>query len=202
MDIKIKVQNKTGEITELMATETNPFPEVVEGEIIDWECAESGTVTFFLNKMNDLDTARELAELSYDQLLDRYYETTGEDYFKDMDSLEAEFGRMPEDKMSEEFDVNYHFYRFEKDGKLHSYTKHEVYNIEAEYISQVMMDDWYLPYMAYKIAADYSPVIRQRGDLEPRMRDDDDFLDIYVWALKSMLADAYVAGLKDGEDFL
>ena len=43
-----------------------------------------------------------------------------------------------------------------------------------------------------------APVIsvEQRGDLETRMRDDDDFFEVAVWEIKAALTAAYEAGRK------
>lgn len=41
--------------------------------------------------------------------------------------------------------------------------------------------------------------VKERGDLETRYCDDDDFLDIAVWCLKAALEEAYELGLKEGQ---
>ena len=38
--------------------------------------------------------------------------------------------------------------------------------------------------------------VEQRGDLETRMRDDDDFFEVAVWEIKAALTAAYEAGRK------
>lgn len=48
-----------------------------------------------------------------------------------------------------------------------------------------------------KIAKEYSTEIEERGDLETRMDDSEDFLEISVWGLKKMLEEAYKLGLKE-----
>lgn len=45
-----------------------------------------------------------------------------------------------------------------------------------------------------EIAKKYSYQVEVRGDLEKRMHDAEDFLDIAVWSLKKMLEDAYELG--------
>lgn len=45
-----------------------------------------------------------------------------------------------------------------------------------------------------KIAMENSVVVEERGDLERRWNDEEDFLDISVWGLKVMLEQAYQLG--------
>lgn len=45
-----------------------------------------------------------------------------------------------------------------------------------------------------KIAMENSVVVEERGDLERRWNDEEDFLDISVWGLKAMLEQAYQLG--------
>lgn len=45
-----------------------------------------------------------------------------------------------------------------------------------------------------EIAKKNSYLIRERGDLEKRNNDSEDFLDISVWSLKQMLKEAYELG--------
>lgn len=45
-----------------------------------------------------------------------------------------------------------------------------------------------------KIATDCIVAVEFRGDLEARMRDDDDFFEVGVWELKKALLEAYEAG--------
>lgn len=45
-----------------------------------------------------------------------------------------------------------------------------------------------------EIAKKYCYQVEVRGDLEARMNDSDDFLDIAVWGLKGMLEEAYELG--------
>ena len=49
------------------------------------------------------------------------------------------------------------------------------------------------------IAMKHSCAVRERGDLEPRHSDSEDFLDVAVWSLKAALEDAYELGLKEGQ---
>lgn len=44
------------------------------------------------------------------------------------------------------------------------------------------------------IAKEYSYDVHERGDLETRHNDTEDFLDISVWGLKAMLEEAYNLG--------
>ncbi|MCM1315441.1 MAG: hypothetical protein NC205_00315 [Prevotella sp.] len=48
-----------------------------------------------------------------------------------------------------------------------------------------------------KIAMECIIAVEHRGDLETRMRDDDDFFEIAVWELKNALLKAYEAGRKN-----
>ena len=50
-----------------------------------------------------------------------------------------------------------------------------------------------------KIAIENSYIIEERGDLETRHSDSEDFLDISVWSLREMLKQAYELGKKDGQ---
>ena len=52
------------------------------------------------------------------------------------------------------------------------------------------------PLLSLKIAKIYSATIRERGDLEERNSDSEDFIDISVWGLKKMLEQAYALGAK------
>lgn len=47
-----------------------------------------------------------------------------------------------------------------------------------------------------EIAKRNSINIEERGDLERRWRDSEDFLDISVWEIKAMLEEAYKLGAK------
>lgn len=49
----------------------------------------------------------------------------------------------------------------------------------------------------FEIAKKHSYEIEERGDLEARMNDQDDFLDIAVWGLKRMLEEAYELGKSE-----
>ena len=48
----------------------------------------------------------------------------------------------------------------------------------------------------YEIAAKHLITVQERGDLEPRHRDSDDFIEVSVWGLEAALKDAYEAGRK------
>ena len=39
--------------------------------------------------------------------------------------------------------------------------------------------------------------VKERGDLEQRYRDADDFLDVAVWCIRAALEEAYAAGKAD-----
>lgn len=45
-----------------------------------------------------------------------------------------------------------------------------------------------------EIAKKHSYAVENRGDLEKRNNDSEDFLDISVWSLKEMLREAYKLG--------
>ncbi|MGT2681429.1 DUF6900 domain-containing protein [Streptococcus porci] len=51
----------------------------------------------------------------------------------------------------------------------------------------------------YKIAEKNLLAVEQRGDLETRYNDSEDFLDVAVWTLQKMLEEAYELGKKQGE---
>ena len=47
------------------------------------------------------------------------------------------------------------------------------------------------------IAKEFSYTVEMRGDLDSRMNDEEDFIDIAVWTLQEMLERAYQLGLSD-----
>ena len=47
------------------------------------------------------------------------------------------------------------------------------------------------------IAKELSYIVEMRGDLDSRMNDEEDFIDIAVWTLQEMLERAYQLGLSD-----
>lgn len=47
------------------------------------------------------------------------------------------------------------------------------------------------------IAKELSYTVEMRGDLDSRMNDEEDFIDIAVWTLQEMLERAYKLGLSD-----
>ena len=47
------------------------------------------------------------------------------------------------------------------------------------------------------IAKELSYTVETRGDLDSRMNDEEDFIDIAVWTLQEMLERAYQLGLSD-----
>lgn len=51
----------------------------------------------------------------------------------------------------------------------------------------------------YNIAANNSYAVENRGDLEKRHNDSEDFLEISVWAIQNMLKEAYELGRAQGE---
>ena len=48
----------------------------------------------------------------------------------------------------------------------------------------------------HKMPIIITKTIRERGDLEERNSDSEDFIDISVWGLKKMLEQAYALGAK------
>lgn len=48
-----------------------------------------------------------------------------------------------------------------------------------------------------EIAKKNSYAVENRGDLEKRNTDSEDFLDISVWSLKEMLREAYELGMQN-----
>ena len=42
--------------------------------------------------------------------------------------------------------------------------------------------------------------VKERGDLEQRFNDSEDFLDIAVWTLREALEEAYALGKEDGRN--
>ena len=49
------------------------------------------------------------------------------------------------------------------------------------------------------IAKELSYTVEMRGDLDSRMNDEEDFIDIAVWTLQEMLERAYQLGLSDAK---
>lgn len=49
-----------------------------------------------------------------------------------------------------------------------------------------------------KIAMKHFPAVEDRGSLETRNNDHEDFFEVSVWSLKAALEEAYKAGLKEG----
>lgn len=49
-----------------------------------------------------------------------------------------------------------------------------------------------------EIAMDHNYGVNERGDLETRNSDTEDFLDVSVWGLKRMLREAYEYGKLNG----
>ncbi|GAB2022127.1 hypothetical protein RyT2_12010 [Pseudolactococcus yaeyamensis] len=49
----------------------------------------------------------------------------------------------------------------------------------------------------YNIATNQLQELRERGDLETRNNDTEDFLDVSVWSIKKMIEEAYEEGLKE-----
>lgn len=41
--------------------------------------------------------------------------------------------------------------------------------------------------------------VKERGDLEQRYRDSEDFMDIAVWTLRQAMEEAYALGKEDGK---
>ena len=48
----------------------------------------------------------------------------------------------------------------------------------------------------YDIAAKHMVIVQERGDLETRHCDSEDFIEVSVWGLEAALKDAYEAGRK------
>ena len=48
-----------------------------------------------------------------------------------------------------------------------------------------------------EIAKNHSYAIEERGDLEKRNNDSEDFLEVSVWSLKEMLKEAYELGKQN-----
>lgn len=48
-----------------------------------------------------------------------------------------------------------------------------------------------------EIAKKYSYEVEKRGDLDPRMRDSEDFIEIYVGAIENIMRQAYLLGIRD-----
>ena len=42
--------------------------------------------------------------------------------------------------------------------------------------------------------------VKERGDLEQRFNDSEDFLDIAVWTLREAMEEAYALGKEDGRN--
>ncbi|MBR7927057.1 hypothetical protein KBI51_02555 [Aerococcaceae bacterium zg-ZUI334] len=52
----------------------------------------------------------------------------------------------------------------------------------------------------YEVAEKHIFSLEGRGDLVPRMRDNDDFLDVYVMSLEKLLKEVYELGKADGKN--
>ena len=50
-----------------------------------------------------------------------------------------------------------------------------------------------------KIAKEHFYPVSERGNLETRDNDHEDFFEVSVWSLKAALEEAYKLGLKEGE---
>ena len=48
----------------------------------------------------------------------------------------------------------------------------------------------------FEIAAKHMVIVQERGDLEARHCDSEDFIEIPIWGLEAALKDAYEAGRK------
>lgn len=48
--------------------------------------------------------------------------------------------------------------------------------------------------LLYKIASKHNDAIKQRGDLERRWSDSEDFIELSVWSIEEMLKEAYELG--------
>lgn len=48
----------------------------------------------------------------------------------------------------------------------------------------------------FEIAAKHSYEAKTRGDLEQRWNDSEDFIEVPVWGIEAMIAEAYEAGKK------
>ena len=49
-----------------------------------------------------------------------------------------------------------------------------------------------------EIAKEYFPAVEERGSLETRDNDHEDFFEVSVWGLKAALEEAYKLGMKVG----
>ena len=50
-----------------------------------------------------------------------------------------------------------------------------------------------------KIAMNHSSKVKERGSLDTKYNDDEDFIELSVWGLKRALKEAYELGLKEGK---
>ncbi len=53
-----------------------------------------------------------------------------------------------------------------------------------------------------EIAMAYSIEIQERGGLDERHNDREDFPEISIWAIQTILEEAYKAGLEDGKKMI
>lgn len=70
-------------------------------------------------------------------------------------------------------------------------------NLKAELIKKEKKRQAKIDELLLEIAKKHSMAIHDRGDLEKRHTDSEDFLDMSVWTLKEMLRDAYRAGTRN-----
>lgn len=70
-------------------------------------------------------------------------------------------------------------------------------NLKAKLIKKEKKRQAKIDALLLEIAKKHSMAIHERGDLEKRNTDSEDFLDMSVWTLKDMLRDAYRAGTKN-----
>ena len=49
-----------------------------------------------------------------------------------------------------------------------------------------------------EIAIEHFPAVEERGNLETKNNDHDDFFEVSVWSLKAALKEAYELGKKEG----
>ena len=53
--------------------------------------------------------------------------------------------------------------------------------------------------LLYKIASKHNDAIRERGDLERRWSDSEDFIELSVWSIEEMLKEVYDLGKASKE---
>ena len=83
-------------------------------------------------------------------------------------------------------------------GSLPKIEKDNLGNI-ADYNPQIIDEIISTDDKLLKIAMNHSCKVKERGSLDTKYNDDEDFIELSVWGLKRALKEAYELGLKEGK---